>query len=134
MTFDFDVINAPITALHSFDFNCSSKLLIKRCFRVHRSISLNGPSDGCIELDKQLQRFSSETKLKFTLLRKYLEEHSQWSLSTIKLMIHNYELLDYQQLHVQIVSIDSSFLHPLSLITKTKSPSMVIIPRGKKTY
>jgi hypothetical protein len=50
ITFDFDVINAPITARHSFDFNCSSKLVMSRCLRAHRSISLNGPSDGYIKL------------------------------------------------------------------------------------
>lgn len=53
MTFDFDVINAPMTALHSFDFNCSRRLVIKRCFRFHRSISLNGPREGCIELEQR---------------------------------------------------------------------------------
>ena len=46
ITFDFEVIKAPITALHSFDFNCSRSVLINRCFLVHRSISLRGPNDG----------------------------------------------------------------------------------------
>jgi len=79
ITFDFDVIKAPIIALHSFDFNCSSKLLIKRCFRVQRSISLKGPSDGCIELFFKQENSVELIQIKSnsTLRRRYLEEHFQ---------------------------------------------------------
>lgn len=94
INFDFEVISAPMTALHSFDFNCSRRLVINRCFRVHRSISLRGPIDGCSVLQTKAMMalvLSSSDLVQLTLRQKYLEEHFRLSSSTRELMFRSFE-------------------------------------------